>query len=110
MAVEMATALVAVLVPLVGVPLTIITFHLRGLRDDQVNLAQELRRRMEALDTSAAEARRAMRAFEREYTSKEEWLRECMHIRGRLDHLVETTARLSARADRAPQPPDALQR
>lgn len=86
----------AVLTPLIGVPLTVITFYLRSLRDQQVSWQSELRRRFETLETSTRELRRHVDDFEREYTTKEEWLRECMHARRVLEHLTETTARLDA--------------
>ena len=93
---DMMTSLIAVLAPLVGVPLTIITFYLRSLRDDQLNLSQEFRRRVESLDTSAADLRRTMRSFEREYTSKEEWLREYMQTRRQLEQLTHSIVRVES--------------
>jgi len=86
----------AVLAPLLGVPLTVIVFYLRSLREQQVCWHAELMRRFESLECSTLELRRHVGDFERDYTSKEEWLRECMHARRVLENLTETTVRLDA--------------
>lgn len=88
--------MLAVLAPLVGVPLGVITFYLRGLREQQVSWHSELLRRFESLEASTVELRRYVDEFERSYTTKEEWLRECMHARRVLENLTESTVRLDA--------------
>jgi len=88
--------IIAVMAPLVGVPLTVITFYLRALRDQQVSWHSELLRRFEALDRANADLCRHVDEFERDYTTKEEWLRECLHARRVLENLTETTVRLDA--------------
>lgn len=93
---ETVIPLLTVLTPLVGIPLTIITFYLRSLREQQITTHVELIRRLDALESSAGELRRAVREFERNYTTKEEWLRECMQARQTLSQLTEATVRLEA--------------
>jgi len=88
--------LLSVLPPLVAVPLTVLTFYLRSLREHQVTWHADLVRRVESLDGSANELRRTLLAFERDYTSKEEWLRECVQTRGTLARLSESTVRIEA--------------
>lgn len=91
-----AATMLAVLGPLVGIPLTVIVFYLRGLRDQQVAWHAELIRRFQTVEQSTSDLRRHMNQFERDYTTKEEWLRECLHARRVLENLTETTVRLDA--------------
>ena len=91
---EAAGPLLAVLTPLVAVPLTVITFYLRSLREHQVTWHVELVRRIEAAEAGLAQARVALGQFERDYTSKEEWLRECMHARRILEQVTAATVRI----------------
>ncbi len=96
---ESSGVLLTVLTPLVAVPLTVITFYLRSLREHQLTWQAELVRRFEALEGSNADLRKAVGDFERDYTTKEEWLRECMHARRKIEQLAETTVRLEANLD-----------
>ncbi|MBI1826146.1 MAG: hypothetical protein HY287_04235 [Planctomycetes bacterium] len=86
----------AVLTPLVAVPLTVITFYLRSLQETQVNWRADFVRRIDGVEGGVADVRKLMVDFERDYATKEEWLRECMHARGRLEHLSQSVARLEA--------------
>ncbi len=91
---ESTGALMAVLTPLVAVPLTVITFYLRSLREHQVSWHTELVHRVEALEASTTDLRKELAEFERDYATKEEWLRECMFARRRLEQLTETVVRI----------------
>ena len=91
---ESAGMLLTVLTPLVAVPLTVITFYLRSVREHQISWHGELVRRVESLEGTATELRKSIADFERDYTTKEEWLRECMHARQGLQRLTETTVRI----------------
>ena len=91
---EPVATLLGVITPLIAVPLTIITFYLRSLREHQVSWHAELIRRVEAIEASATDLRKMLCEYERDYTTKEEWLRECMHARRTLDQLTETTVRI----------------
>jgi len=86
--------LVSVLSPLVGVPLTMIALYLRAIREHQTVLTAELTHRIEAMETSMRDLLRATTDFEREYTTKEEWVRESMLARQRLERLTELVARI----------------
>ncbi|MCH8145924.1 MAG: hypothetical protein IIA55_14520 [Gemmatimonadetes bacterium] len=92
--VESAGPLLTVLTPLVAVPLTVITFYLRSLREHQVSWHADLVRRVESVEASVVTVREAVAEFERDYTTKEEWLRECMMARRTLEQLSETTVRI----------------
>ena len=90
---ESAGTLLTVLTPLVAVPLTVITFYLRSLREHQVSWHAQLVRRVESAEGAITELRKSLGDFERDYTTKEEWLRECMHARRILEQLTEATVR-----------------
>lgn len=93
---ESIGTLLTVLTPLVAVPLTVITFYLRSLREHQLSWHGELVRRIESVEGSTLELRKAMGEFERDYTTKEEWLRELMNARRMLEQGMETAARMDA--------------
>ena len=99
---ESVCPLLAVLAPLVAVPLTVIMFYLRSLREHQVSWRAELVRRVESIEGAITEIRKSLGGFEREYTTKEEWLRECMHARRMLEQLTETTIRIETAMHGAP--------
>lgn len=94
MVLESLGTLLAVLTPLCAVPMTLIVFYLRGLRENQQAWQAESVRRIDAMEGAFGELRRAVESFERDYATKEEWLRECMHARRMLEQLSETAARL----------------
>jgi hypothetical protein len=86
---ESSQLVLAVLAPLVGVPLGVITFYLRSLYEHQMNRHAELVRRFELVERRTGELSRNVSGFALEFTTKEEWLRECMYTRGRIERLVE---------------------
>jgi len=93
---EQLGLLVGVLSPLVGVPLGVITLYLRALREHQTTTMAEMGRRIETIERSINDLLRATADFEREYATKEEWVRESMLARQRLEHLTEMTTRIEA--------------
>lgn len=102
--------LMAVLMPLVAVPLTLITFYLRSLREHQTLRHAELLKRIEAVESQEADLRRCLSDFEHDYASKEEWLRECMHARHILERLTKKSVWLETVVRRelvthSPKPP-----
>ena len=94
---ESAGTLLTVLTPLVAVPLTIITFYLRSLREHQVSWHGDFVRRVGSVEASISDLRRAMADFERDFTTKEEWLRECMLARRSIEELSHRTIRIETR-------------
>ena len=106
---DSAGTLLPILTPLVAVPLTVITFYLRSLREHQVAWHAELVRRVESIEAALADLRKTVTDFERDYTRKEEWVREYMLARRTLERLRETTVRLDAALQaRARIPPERL--
>jgi hypothetical protein len=91
---ESGATYLTVLTPLVAIPLTVITFYLRAIREHQLSWHGECVRRIEAVEAAAGRLRTTIAEFERDYTTKEEWLRECMHARGRIEQLTEATVRI----------------
>lgn len=88
--------LVGVLSPLVGVPLVMVTFYLRAIRDHQTNLMRELSHRIETLESVMRDHIQRSAEFDRDFTTKEEWVRESMVSRQRLEHLTELVTRIQA--------------
>ena len=88
--------LLAALGPLTGVPLTMVAFYLRGLREQQQQRNQEAARRVEVVEDDLRAVRVSLGQFERDYTRKEEWLRESMHARQQLERLTEMMARIES--------------
>lgn len=103
---------VGVVASLAAVPLAFVMLYLRGLREHQLTKHRELAHRVERLEESTARWSAALGEVERDFATKEEWLRETMHARHRLEQLMEAVARLDASvygcsaagAARRPQP------
>jgi len=96
---DAARTVLAVIAPLVAIPLTVTTFYLRSLREHQITWHGELVRRFEGLENSTAQLRQTVGHFERDYTTKEEWLRECMMARRTLENLSKTAVKLETSMD-----------
>jgi len=91
--------LLAALGPLTGVPLTMVAFYLRGLREQQQQRSRETTRRVEVVEDDLRAVRVSLGQFERDYTRKEEWLRESMHARQQLERLTEMMARIESQLE-----------
>ncbi len=94
-----ASVALGVLTPLIIVPLGVITFYLRGLREQQRAGQADLNRRIERLDEAQRTMAGQLIEFEREFTVKEDWLRESMLARRNLERLTEAFARLQGTID-----------
>ncbi|HOW72644.1 MAG TPA: hypothetical protein PKY77_18750 [Phycisphaerae bacterium] len=94
MAWEQTAVLVGILSPLVGTPLAMITLYLRAIRDQQASGISMLTRRIQTMESAIHELVRSAADFEREYTTKEEWVRESMYARQRLERLTELATRI----------------
>ena len=93
---EQLALLVGVLASLVGVPLMVITMYLKAIREFQATTMAEFTGRLDTMETSIRDLLRSTAAFEREYATKEEWVRESMLCRQRLERLTEMVARIEA--------------
>ncbi len=96
---ETAATVIAVLAPLVGVPLTVITFYLRGLREQQVGRLADLSQRVDLLEASVNRLAGDLTDIRRDYATKEEWLRESMWARGQIEKLCQSMARAETELD-----------
>ena len=93
---EQFGVVVGVMSPLVGVPLVMITFYLRTLREHQTNTLAEIRHRIDTMEVGLRDLLRRTAELDREYATKEEWVRESMLTRQRLEHLTELATRIEA--------------
>ena len=84
---ELAALLLGILTPLVAVPLTVITFYLRSIREQEQSWHADFQRRLDAIEVSLGTMQDRVCDFERDFTTKEEWLRECMLARRALERL-----------------------
>ena len=89
-------AIIATMVPLLGLPLAIITLYLKTIRDYQVGRCEGIEDRLSHLDAAFHDVTRQVGEFERDFTTKEEWLREAMHARRQLEKLTELVTRIQA--------------
>lgn len=89
-----AGVLVGVLAPLVGVPLTVLTFHLRSAREQQMLRLAQLEQRLDQLGGVARRMREELAAVRRDVATKEEWLRESLWARGEIERQAVALARL----------------
>ncbi len=89
-------AALAILVPLVAVPLTVITFYLKGLRDQQTDRYGDLAHRVALADAARQRLHDDLVDLRRDYTTKEEWLRESMWARGQIEKLRAAASRTEA--------------
>ncbi|GJM23589.1 MAG: hypothetical protein DHS20C16_00040 [Phycisphaerae bacterium] len=83
----------AVVAPLVGVPLTVMTFYLKGLREQQAGRFSDLAERLSATGEELRRAVEDIGQIRRDFATKEEWLRETMWARGRIETLSAAVMR-----------------
>lgn len=91
---EQLALIIGVLSPLVGVPLAVISLYLRAIREHQTVTMAEMSHRIETMEASIRDLLKSTADFEREYTTKEEWVRESMLARQRLERLTEMITRI----------------
>ncbi len=96
---EAAGTFAAVIVPLVSVPLTVLTFYLRSLRESQDARISEVRERLQASEQRLADCREGLCDIQRNYVTKEDWLRELLAVRRRLEALSDAVARCRTLAE-----------
>ena len=94
-----AATIVAVMAPLVAIPLSVVVFYLKSMHEHQATRQNDLLRRMETLEESAATTRQRLVETQRDYTTKEEWLRESMATRRNVERLLASVTRLETEID-----------
>ncbi|MCC7291154.1 MAG: hypothetical protein IT449_03715 [Phycisphaerales bacterium] len=80
--------------PLAGAMLSVVVFYLRSMREHQLTQHAELVRRLDRVEDETRRLARCVREMERALTTKEEWLRESMSARRRLDALTQAVGKL----------------
>ncbi|HSW46338.1 MAG TPA: hypothetical protein VLM89_12285 [Phycisphaerae bacterium] len=93
---EQAGLVVGVLSPLVGAPLIVITLYLRAIREQQTASMAEITHRIQTIEVAIHDLLKSTADLDREYATKEEWVRESMVTRQRLEKLTEMTTRIQA--------------
>jgi predicted DNA-binding protein YlxM (UPF0122 family) len=91
---EQAGLVVGVLSPLVGAPLIVITLYLRAIREHQTATMAEINHRIQTIEAALHDLLKSTADFDREYATKEEWVRESMVARQRLEKLTEMVTRI----------------
>jgi len=86
----------AVITALIAVPVSVIVFYLRSLREHQLTKHGELVHRMDLLEESVSRVTGAISEVDREFATKEEWLRESMQARNQIEQLVQAVTRIEA--------------
>ncbi|NOT01164.1 MAG: hypothetical protein HOP29_11105 [Phycisphaerales bacterium] len=99
------SSLLTVLAPLLAIPIGAMTFYLRSIREQQIAAQADATRRHEQLDRAVDAVTRRVAENERDYTAKEDWLRESMWTRQGLERLAESFARVQGGLDAAPAAP-----
>lgn len=87
---------VPILAPLIAVPLTMIVFYLRTIREHQLTRERDFQRRLDGLERHAFRVQARFQDIERSYALKEEWVRESIRMRNQIERLLEKVACLDA--------------
>ncbi len=95
----MIGSLATILSALVGLPLTVMVFYLRAMREDQRVSAAEWQRRAERLEADGRRLGAAIQALARTATPRREWRREQAAIRRELGRLTRVLVRLRSELD-----------
>ena len=93
---DQAALMVGVLSPLVGAPLVVITLYLRAIREHQTSTMAEINHRIQTIEAAIHDLLKSTADLDREYATKEEWVRESMVTRQRLDKVTEVMTRIEA--------------
>jgi hypothetical protein len=93
---ELIATMIGALSMLVGIPLSAIVMYLRAIREEQRMLQVTLARRVERIEAECQRVELSVEHVQRNYTTKEEWVRETMLARNQLERLTELMARLQA--------------
>lgn len=91
---EQIAVVVGTLSPLVGVPLVMITLYLRAIREHQTHAMAGVSHRIETIEVAIRDLLRATADLDREFATKEEWVRESMLARQGLERLTEMVTRI----------------
>lgn len=93
---ELVGTMIGAMSMLVGIPLSAIVLYLRSIREEQRLLQVTFARRIEKNETECQRVELSVGRVQRNYTTKEEWVRETMLARHQLERLTELMARLQA--------------
>lgn len=92
---ESSLAIVGVVTSIVALPLTLLTFYLKGQRDSAEASRRELARRIDGIERDYERLRIDLTDLERSTTTKEEWLREGLSARRSIESLEASVVRMA---------------
>ena len=93
---EQMGIIVGAMSPLVGVPLVMITLYLRTIRDNQASAMANICHRIEVMEAAIRDVLKSTADLDREFATKEEWVRESMLARQNLERLTNMVTRIQA--------------
>jgi hypothetical protein len=93
---EQTSLMVGVLSSLVGAPMVLIALYLRGLREHQAHSLADVCRRIDVVEAAIRDLMKSTADLDREFATKEEWVRESMLARQGLERLMEMVTRIQS--------------
>jgi septation ring formation regulator EzrA len=96
MPLEMIATLVAILGTMTAAPVTLVVIFLKSMHEAQAARHHELSRQIERTGERVGRLTEEVAAVQRNYATKEEWLRESLLVREALQSTRESLARLEA--------------
>ncbi len=90
------STLLVVLGTVAAIPVGVMTFYLRSIREQQLSNHADVHRRVDHLESGLRSVGRRAGEHERDFVTKEDWLRESMLARHGIERLTEAFARLDA--------------
>lgn len=92
----MSESVSSVVTPVAAALMSVIVFYLRSMREHQLQQHAEALRRVDLLEQEVRRLARTTREIERTYATKEEWLRESMSARRRVEGIQGDVMHLRA--------------
>ncbi len=92
----LSESVTSVVTPVAAALMSVIVFYLRSLREHQLQQHAEALRRIDLLEQEVRRLARTAREIERTYATKEEWLRESMSVRRRVEGIQSDVLHLRA--------------
>jgi len=86
--------LAGTVVPLLGIPLALVSQYIKGIHEIQVKRTEDLIDRINYLGEQIQLLSKVVHEFERHYTTKEEWLREMNQTRSHMEKVTEMVTQL----------------
>lgn len=99
---QMAAGIVAVVTSVVGLPLGVLVFFIRHTRRQESEHLAQAHRRLDQLDVAVRRLWAQSADLRRDGVTKEEWVRESMWCRGKVETIQAVLVRLESHDDQVP--------